>query len=178
METFTPIRPFEPNPDFAAQRETALAGFSRAQIDAPIAGMMADLNRLSYCFSLQCCYGHFLCPGQDDEHSLQPLPQKADGIHEVDYRIAYVALCLDVGPAGRDLLRELHKITGLDPGNIQLGCADWFWQRQVNSFALQLEPERFMHLDRTMLPFNEARRLEKLRGRMFARLQSILKNLQ
>ncbi len=174
MQTFAPIRPFVSNPDFAAQRRAALSGLAEAEIDAPIAGIIAALNRLPHCFTLQCCYGHFLYPGQADEHNLDPLPQGAEGIAQVKYRIAYVALCLDQGPAGRGLLADLGRITQLDPGNIQLCSADWFWQRQVNSFALQLEPERHKHRDTAMIPYSEAVYLEGLRKRLWAALAALL----
>ena len=163
METFIPIQPFAPNPDFPTQRETALAGLERAEIDPPLAGIVRALNRMPHCFTLQCCCGHFVLPGQGDEHSLAPLPARAGGIEQVEWRLAYVALCLEHSPAGRELLSQLGRICKLDPGNIQVGSARWFWERQVNTFVLQVEPQSFQHLDQVWLPWDQARAVQKAR---------------
>lgn len=176
METFGPLKPFALNPGFAMQRARALDALACAQIDAPIADIIAGLNRLPGCFTLQCCHGHFLYPGQGDEHCLKPLPDSLTGVDQVDYRIAYVALCLEGSPAGRALLAGLAKIARQDPAHIQLGSPDWFWQRQVNSFALQVEPLRFQHQDRALIPYDEALALQEARDAAFAALRGLLSN--
>ena len=163
METFIPIQPFAPNPDFSAQRDAALAGLERAEIDPPLAGIVRALNRMPHCFTLQCCCGHFVLPGQEDERRLATLPARFEGVEQVEWRIAYVALCLEHSPAGRGLLGQLGRICKLDPGNIQVGSARWFWERQVNTFVLQVEPQRFQHLDRVWLPWDQARAVQKAR---------------
>jgi len=43
------------------------------------------------------------------------------------------------------------------------GSADWFWERWTNSYALQVEPARYMTADEAILQSEEA--LRKLVGR-------------
>ena len=74
METYTIPKELVENPDFEAQKQETLAGLNREMIDAPIVAHIEALNRLPYCFTLQCCYGHFLYIGQPDPQNLAPLP--------------------------------------------------------------------------------------------------------
>lgn len=83
----------------------------------------------------QSCYGHFIYTGQRDPHNIEPLPV-TDKIARVEYRIAYIALCIENNAAGIKLLKALKEITVIDPENIQFCGADWFWERQINSYAL------------------------------------------
>ena len=71
----------------------------------------------------------------------------------------------------------MKEITGMDPQNIQVCCADWFWERQVNSFALQVEPDRFKTKDRVMLDYSEALYIEKVRNAFFARHSLVSRQL-
>ena len=153
-----------------------MAGLHEGMIDAPIVDLVNALNRLSCCFTLQCCYGHFLYAGQEDPHNLEPLPV-TDGIAEVQYRIAYICLCVEDSAAGRALLAALREIPAMDPDNVQLCSADWFWERQVNSYALQVEPDRFKDRDTATLGFAEALQIEKLRNELFARLVRLVRTL-
>ena len=57
---------------------------------------------------------------------------------------------------GKELFEALKEITAIDPENIQFCCAEWFWKRQVNSYVLQVEPDRFKHKDTAELDFKEA----------------------
>ena len=68
----------------------------------------------------------------------------------------------------------MKKITLIDPENIQFCCADWFWKKQVNSYVLQVEPDRFKHEDRAILDFKEALKIEKVRNKFFIHLENLL----
>ena len=173
METFIPARGFEPNPRFAEQRRFALAGLDIGTIAAPIVGLIHGFCQLPYCFTLQSCYGHFLYPGQQDDASilaLPPLPSSA----RVAYRIAYVAVCLEDGPFGRALYDDLADLPTIDEGYIQFGCARWFWQRQINSYVLQVEPDRFKSQDRAELDCQEALHVEAVRNAFFSALRHVI----
>jgi hypothetical protein len=146
-------------------------------IDVPIIELIKAFNELPYCFTLQSCYGHFVYNGQNDPHNLEPLPI-TDTIARVEYRIAYICLCTENSNFGRGLLKALNEITAVDPENIQFCCAEWFWQRQVNSYALQVQPDRFKHKDSAMLDYGEALHIEKIRNEFFIQLQVILKRQQ
>jgi hypothetical protein len=95
-----------------------------------------------------------------------------DHTEKVEYRIAYICFCIENSSAGRGFLKILKGITDVDPDNIQLCCADWFWERQVNTYALQVEPDRFKDRDTALLDYEEALRIEKVRNEFFARLRS------
>jgi hypothetical protein len=173
METFTDLKDFVHNPNFVRQRHEMLSSLNLEDIDAPLVGLVRDLARLTYCFSLQCCYGHFLYAGQRDPRHIERLPLGA-ALKEVDYRIAYLAVCLQDNRAGRVLFQELSQLQAIDPEYIQFGCADWFWEQQVNSFALQVEPERFKHQDRALVEYKEALHIEKVRDEFFERLWPLI----
>ena len=144
-------------------------------IDMPIIELVNGFNKLPYCFTLQSCYGHFVYSGQKDSYNLEPLPA-GDTSAKVEYRIAYIAFCIANSLLGRGLLACLKEITAIDPENIQFCCAEWFWKRQINSYALQVEPDRFKRKDTAVLDFKEALHIEKIRNEFFIRLYEALGN--
>jgi hypothetical protein len=172
LETFTVLKEFVDNPDYQDQKQKILAGLSDAMVDAPIIDLIQGFNRLSYCFTIQCCYGHFVHEAQTDPHNLEPLPMNHT-IDSVEYRIAYVCLCIDNSKRGRTLRNALNEIPAIDPQNIQFGCAEWFWKRQVNSYALQVQPDRFKQRDNAILEYREALHIQKIRNEFFAFLQEL-----
>lgn len=176
METFTEFKELVENPHYRDERLKSLAGLNERMIDKPIIELINALNRLPYCFTLQCCYGHFVHSGQNDPHNLKPLPLIDTG--RVEYRIAYVALCIENSDPGRKLLESLRKIVEIDPENIQFCSAEWFWERQVNSYALQVEPDRFKFQDTALLDYHEALQIEKIRNEFFVQLKGLLLKLQ
>ena len=171
METYTEPKELVENPNYRDRKRNSLAGLSDDMIDRPIIGLGRDMNRLPHCYTLQCCYGHFLYEGQDDPDSLEPLP-RTHTIGKIEYRIAYVAFCIENSGRGRGLLETLGRITEIDPENIQLCCAEWFWERHVNSYALQVEPDRFKRRDTAELGYEEALRIERIRELFFTELRS------
>jgi hypothetical protein len=76
------------------------------------------------------------------------------------------------------LLEALKEITPIEPGNIQFCCAEWFWKRQVNSYALQVQPDRFKRKDSAILDYREALHIEKIRNEFFVHLQKLLQKQQ
>ncbi len=176
MKTYIEARDFILNPGFKNQREKNLPSLKNAEIDLPLKGLMEDCSRLPCCFTLQCCYGHFLYEGQKDRHFIGPLPDIYGG-DQIEYRIAYLALCIEESGAGRKLLEELRKVPSIDPDNIQFGCATWFWKRQVNSFVLQVEPDRFKHQDTARIDHDEALHIEIIRNHFFDSLQNAVASL-
>ena len=171
METFASPKALVRNPEFAHQRRDSLAGLDEGMIDPPIRPLIRRLNRLDCCYTLQCCYGHFVYPGRTDPHNLEPLPPKPIP-GPITYRIAYLALCIANTDDGRALLETLGRLPDLDPANIQFGSPEWFWRQRVNTYALQVEPERFRHRDQARLDYGEALRIERLRSEFFDRLAS------
>ena len=177
METFTELKELEENPHFQAQKQKTLRYLYDDIIDMPIIDLINGFNRLSYCFTLQSCYGHFVYNGQKDIHNLEPL--RVNGtITRVEYRIAYIAFCIDNSGLGRELIESLKEIKAIDPENVQFCCAEWFWERQVNSYTLQVEPDRFKHKDTVIVDFKEALHIEKIRNEFFARLYDLIENLK
>lgn len=177
METFTELKELSENSHFQVQKHKVLCDLSDGMIDMPIVSLISGFNKLPYCFTLQCCYGHFVYDGQEDIHNLDPLPAKGI-ITKVEYRIAYIAFCLEKNTSGRGLFEALKGITDIDPETIQFGCAEWFWNRQINSYALQVEPDRFKHQDTAILDLKEALHIEKIRNTFFIRLNALLDNLK
>ncbi|MBN2467532.1 MAG: hypothetical protein JXD19_05215 [Deltaproteobacteria bacterium] len=177
METFTEPRALVENPHYRDQRRKTLASLDDDMIDGPIVELISAFNKLPYCFTLQSCYGHFVHSGQKDPQNLAPLPLTGT-IAGVEYRIAYVVFCIENSKLGRMLYDALRGIADIDPDNIQFCCAEWFWERQVNSYALQVEPDRFKLEDQAMLDYTEALKIEKIRNEFFVQLEELLKKRQ
>ncbi|MGB2908327.1 MAG: hypothetical protein WBB73_14585 [Candidatus Aminicenantaceae bacterium] len=174
METFTELKELAENPHYQEQRQEHLCDLTDDMIDVPIIDLINGFNKLPYCFTLQSCYGHFVYNGQKDSHNFDPRLVK-DTIARVEYRIAYIAFCIENSLLGRGLIKTFKKITAIDPENVQFCCAEWFWKKQVNSYALQVEPDRFKRKDTAILDYMEALRIEKIRNEFFVRLKELLK---
>jgi hypothetical protein len=175
LETFTELKDLAENPHYLVQKQKILYDLNDDMIDMPIVGLINGFNKLPYCFTLQSCYGHFVYNGQKNTHNLDPLPEK-EIIAKVEYRIAYIAFCIENSALGKGLFEALKEITDIDPENIQFCCAEWFWKKQINSYALQVEPDRFKRKDTAILDFKEALHIEKIRNTFFIRLYELLEN--
>jgi hypothetical protein len=176
VETFANPKEFVENPQFRDQKQKMMAGLSDEMLDAPIIELINSFNLLPYCFTLQCCYGHFVHDRQKDPYNLEPLPV-TNTIRSVEYRIAYVAFCIENCASGRMFREALSDIRLADPDNIQFCSAEWFWERQVNSYALQVQPDRFKDKDKSILDYREALLIEKVRNVFFVQLQVLLQKL-
>ena len=172
METLIEPKALVDNLNFHNQRMESLSKLKDEIIDEPIIRLIRDFNKLPYCFTLQCCYGHFVCEGQTNPKNVERLPI-TNTISSVEYRIAYIAFCVENNEAGKRLLQSLKRITNINPDNIQFGCAEWFWERQVNSYALQVEPDRFKFEDKAILGYSEALKIEKTRDDFFVQLRKL-----
>jgi hypothetical protein len=177
METFTELKVLLENPHFQEQKKMALCELTDDMIDMPIVSLIKGFNNLPYCYTLQCCYGHFVYNGQNNTYNLDPLPAK-EIITKVEYRIAYIAFCIENNASGQGMFEALKGITDIDPKNIQFCCAEWFWNRQINSYVLQVEPDRFKHQDTAILDFKEAIHIEKVRNTLLIRLNELLETLK
>lgn len=175
METFTELKALVENPHYQVQKQKSFSNLNDDMIDAPIVELINGFNKLPNCFTLQSCYGHFVYNGQKDTHNLDPLPAKGI-IAQVEYRIAYIAFCIENSASGRRLFEVLKKITAIDPENVQFCCAEWFWKKQINSYALQVEPDRFKCKDTAIIDFKEALHIEKIRNTFFTRLYELFEN--
>ena len=173
VETFAPARPFVDYPTFKEDRARALSALDPAAIDRPIRSIISRFGTLPYCFTLQCCFGHFVHAGQKDPHSLDPL--SSQGVGRVEYRIAYLALCIEDGARGHILRSHLEAIPSAAPESIQFGSPEWFWERQPNSFALQVEPERLKDKDVATIDYHEALRVQEVRDLFFERIEDVLR---
>lgn len=173
METFTEPKELVDNPQYQEQRHRTLGELSDGMIDAPIVELINGLNKLPHCFTLQSCYGHFVHDKQEDPHNLESLPL-TNSIDKVEYRIAYVGFCIENSDSGKELLEALKRIIDIDPENIQLCCSEWFWRRQVNSYALQVEPDRFKHRDKAVLDCDEALHIQGIRNEFFVGLHRLV----
>ena len=173
METFVEAKELTVNPSYQEQRQKCLEGLADVMIEAPITGPVTAFNKLSYCFTMQSCYGHFLYNDHWDTYNLDPLPD-TNTIASVEYRIAYIAFCVEDSDSGRRLMEALKELTVIDPENVQFCCAEWFWERHINSYALQVEPDRFKNEDRAILDYAEALKIERIRNEFFIQLKYLL----
>jgi len=172
METFAPAQPFVHNPGYRDDCQQVKAAIDLNAVDVPIRALITALNQLRYCYTLQCCYGHFLHARQSNPHNLERLP--ANDIGPVHYRIAYLALCLENSTPGIRLRSYLERVPEVGAGYIQFGSPKWFWEQSPNSYALQVEPERFCELDAATIKYQEALHVQNIRDRFFKRLAEIV----
>ena len=136
METFTAPRAFLEDHRYPIDREDTLKALDLDSIDEPILDIVTTFSKIPYCFTLQCCYGHFVCAPEQDPYNLVPISHSCTGL--VRYRIAYLAFCLENSPRGRNLWRSLARVPMIDPEYAQFGSADWFWDLRINSYVLQV----------------------------------------
>jgi hypothetical protein len=176
LETFTDLKDFVDNSDFHEQRKKCLNELDIESIDVPIVELISGFAKLDYCFTLHCCYGHFLHNSQKNHYNIEPLPA-SNSISNVEYKIAYIALCIENSKQGKFIFQHLRYITLIDPEYVQFGCAEWFWERQVNSYALQVETIRYMMKDRLSVDYREALHIEKIRDKFFTQLKRLVQNL-
>lgn len=127
---------------------------------------------LPHCFTLQCCYGHFLHASQPDPHNTERLPSA--GVAWVEYRIAYLAVCIEASVPGRRLRAQFEELPNIDPDYVQFASPEWFWERQVNSYALQVEPVRLEDRDVATIGYEEALRVQEIRDLFFDRIAVIV----
>jgi len=172
METFTKPREFVENKRYSQDRHDALAALDLNSIDKPIVDIVAGFAMLPHCFTLQCCYGHFVCTPEQARHSLEPIPLGYSGL--LRYRIAYMAFCVENSRRGRALRQALAGIPTVAPGYVQFGSADWFWERWVNSYALQVEPIGHQLEDEFILEPTEGTCIQMARDLFFTELRTLL----
>ena len=175
METFTAYKPLIENPDFAIQKKAASSSLDILTVDEPIRNVITALNDIPFCFTIQSCFGHFVFGKQKNPKNLHPLPQ-TEIIGDIEYRIAYVAVCVQRSEPVARFLSELSDIQKIDPRYIQFGCANWFWERQVNSYVIQVEPERHSKRDSARIPYREAKHIEELKQDVFVNIHSLAKS--
>ena len=175
METYTKARPMVDNPDFDEQRAAALRALEGAQIDEPLVPLIAELNRLPYCFTLQCCYGHFLPEGEIDEQTLAPPPVR--GRKPVEYRIAYLALCIRDDAEGRALLEAVKGLRDVERMVVQVGSADWFWDQQVNTYVVQVGLRKHKRQDSMTLDGKQARHVAHTRTLLYRHFSELVQGL-
>ncbi len=172
METFAPAQPFVHNPGYRDDSQQVKAALDLNAVDAPIRVIITAYNKLHYCCTLQCCYGHFLHAMQSEPHNLERLP--AHNVGPVHYRIAYLALCLEDSAPGLRLRSLLERVPEIGAGYIQFGSPKWFWDQCPNSYVLQVEPERFCDRDAVTIEYQEALRVQNVRDQFFKRLQEVV----
>lgn len=146
-------------------------------IDQPLVDLVYHFNLIPQCFTLQTCYGHFLYKSQNNPNNIEGLPI-TDTITKVEYRIAYIAFCVENSDQGKSLLHDLMSIFSIDPDNIQFGSAEWFWQRQVNTYVLQVVPEKHKRKDRMTLEYSEALLIQKAKTLFFKQLELLLSSVK
>ncbi len=163
----------QPNADFSRQRAAVLAELSLDAIDAPMVTIVGKLAACAHCFPLQSCYGHFVSAQQPDRQNLSALPTIDPGV-PITYRIAYLALCLENSVSGKELLAGLKTLQKIDADYVQVGSAQWFWKQHINSYVMQIEPERHKEKDKVVVQWQEAVHIEGVRNRVWQALENLL----
>ena len=101
--------------------------FNEARSMPPASPYTGTPCPIPHSFTLQCCFGHFVYDGEPDRENLI-LPSSDRGtVENVLYRLAYLTVCLQDNPGGREMYADQEALTSLNPDYIQFGSADWFW---------------------------------------------------
>ncbi len=87
-----------------------------------------------------------------------------------------IAFCIGNNTSGRRFLAALENIPTIDPDFIQFGSPAWFWEQHFNSYALQIEPSRFLHKDEAKIDYCEALHVQQVRGLFFAGLEQLIED--
>ena len=175
METFAEAREFVTHPSYRNDRRSVISGINLRRVDAPIRDIIKAMRKLSQCFTLQCCYGHFVWEEQPDPHNLAILPLKYKG--QFRYRIAYLAFCVENSSKGAHLRDRFAAICNIDEEYVQFGSPYWFWQQYPNTYALQVEPNRFALRDEAILGHAEAVHVQSVRDLFYHRVRELVIDL-
>jgi hypothetical protein len=180
METFGGPKPFVDNPQYERNRRAALKTLrnliATGKIDPPIVDLITLFSRVSHCYTLQSCFGHFVHERESDEHTTARLAPYKGMISTVFYRIAYIAFVLEKSENGLVLYHDLRALALRNPGYIQFGSAGWFWEQSVNTYQIQVAPEREKDRDSFWVTYDEALQLEKMRDMLICELAAIANN--
>jgi hypothetical protein len=172
LETFTEPKEFVEHARYEDERQEALAALVSASIDEPIVDIVSSFAMLGHCFTLQSCYGHFICRPEQDTYTFESIPRGWDS--PVRYRIAYIAFCIQNSDRGKMLRQALARIPEIAPDYVQFGSADWFWDQWLNTYVLQVMPIDDRLKDETILNPLEALRTQEVRGLFFRKLRELL----
>ncbi len=173
MQTYITSKNLVEHTNYKKQREDTLRRLDMSKIDPLLTDLIKSFNSIPYCFTLQCCSGHFF----NDFHRLDNAsdflfdPEKSNTIQ---YSIAYIAVCIRNCLLGRRLIEGIKKIASMDPEYIQFGCAQWFWQKTVNSYVLQVEPQKYLDKDIINIEYSEAICVMKARDLFLVKLKDML----
>jgi hypothetical protein len=173
METFVELKKLVQDPDYMDRRKKYQNSLDLNVIDKPIRKIIECFSNLESCFTLQSCFGHFVYGKENDIHNIKPLPNR-EIPGSIEYRIAYIALCVQNNEEGQRIVKTLKNIAGKNPAYIQFGSAEWFWERSVNSVVIQVEPERFKTLDKIVTNYHEAIKIQKEREMFFEEIESLV----
>jgi hypothetical protein len=178
METFIEATPFTDDHSFGRRRENALKELTPLLesngIDKPLLTLIRKCADIPYCFTLQCCYGHFVHEPRKNKYTLDHISLFHEVIGSIEYRIAYLALCIENNESGRNLFRDLKSVADIDPQYVQFGSAEWFWDRCVNSYVLQVEPAKDKNRDTAWVNYEEALHIERIRNQFFDKIEKIV----
>lgn len=179
MITFTIQKQFVEDPEYIRKKEKSLIELEnilkKDGLDLPIEQIIIDINKIPYCFTLQSCYGHFVHRHRKNLYNVESLSKYSSEEIEVTYRIAYVAFCIQNNDSGRLLIEDLKSIVSIDPRYIQFGSSNWFWDQCVNSFVLQVSPERRRYEDKFNIDMEEALYIENVRDKFYQQLRDMVK---
>jgi hypothetical protein len=179
METFDVPKPFVDNPDYERNRRVALKTLqsliAAGKIDPPLVELMNLFSRVSHCYTIQSCFGHFVHERESDERTTARLIPYKGMISTVLYRIAYIAFVLEKSENGLVLYHDLRTLALQNPGYIQFGSAGWFWEQSVNTYQIQVAPEREKDKDSFWVTYDDAILLEKMRDMLIRELAPIAK---
>lgn len=171
-----------PSPNYVVDRGKALRELKmellNGSIDGPTVDIVEQFARLPHCYTLQSCYGHFMRESRVEDRNTYRVDELVVAGGPLHYRIAYVALCVQNSARGRALLEEMRAVQDTDPDYIQFGSADWFWERCVNSYVLQVSPLKNACQDHFDVSLGEARRIEVARDKFFDELWEVLSRCQ
>jgi len=118
---------FVENARYSQERQDTLAALALGSIDEPLMDLVSGFATLSHCFTLQCCYGHFVWKSAKAPHTLERIPSNVVG--PVTYRIAYVAFCIESSRQGRDLRQVLAQLSEAGEAFRTQQARDLFFQR-------------------------------------------------
>ena len=180
METFAGPKPFVDNPEYERNRcvalETLRSLIATGRIDPHLVDLMTLFSRVSHCYTIQSCFGHFVHERESDEHTTARLAPYQGMVSTVFYRIAYLAFVLEKSENGFVLCRDLRTLALQNPGYIQFGSAGWFWEQSVNTCQIQVAMEQEKEKDSFWVTYDEALQLENVRDLLIHDIATIARN--
>ncbi len=174
MLTFIKPRQMVQDPSFVSRKKSIKSSLNISTIDFQIENLIKEIYNLSFCYTVQSCYGHII-RGVPNLHTLERIEITGKLPKIATYQVAYIAIVIENSNSGNKLFNNLLNIPFIDQKFIHFGSAEWFWDDQGfnNSYVIQVIPSESKYLDHFNMNQESAIQWVSARTKFFQELERL-----